>query len=112
MGNNKLDINILTKRVELLEMRLKELMTMEPEALNERLGKIEEKLFAVKEMMTIPEVSEYLGVSQSQIYKLTMKMAIPHYKPQGKTIYVDRKELVKWMKTNHITPANIKLVEK
>ena len=49
--------------------------------------------------------AEYLGVSQSQIYKLTMNMEIPHYKPQGKTIYFDKKELLKWMRNNHITPA-------
>ena len=55
--------------------------------------------------MLTTEVAEYLGVSQSQIYKLTMNMEIPHYKPQGKTIYFDKKELLKWKRNNHITPA-------
>lgn len=87
MGNSKIDMNILAKRVELLEMRVKELTSVEPEALNERLSKIEERYFSNKEMLTTTEVAEYLGVSQSQIYKLTMNMEIPHYKPQGKTIY-------------------------
>ena len=40
MGNSKIDMNILAKRVELLEMRVKELTSVEPEALNERLSKI------------------------------------------------------------------------
>lgn len=105
MGNKKLDINILIKRVELLEMRVKELTSVEPEALNERLAKIEERYFSTKEMLTTTEVAEYLGISQSQIYKLTMKMEIPHYKPQGKNIYFDKRELLKWMRNNHITPA-------
>lgn len=83
MGNSKIDMNILAKRVELLEMRVKELTSVEPEALNERLSKIEERYFSNKEMLTTTEVAEYLGVSQSQIYKLTMNMEIPHYKPQG-----------------------------
>lgn len=65
-------------------MRVKELTSVEPEALNERLSKIEERYFSNKEMLTTTEVAEYLGVSQSQIYKLTMNMEIPHYKPQGK----------------------------
>ena len=104
MGNSKIDMNILAKRVELLEMRVKELTSVEPEALNERLSKIEERYFSNKEMLTTTEVAEYLGVSQSQIYKLTMNMEIPHYKPQGKTIYFDKKELLKWMRNNHITP--------
>ncbi len=99
MGNSKIDMNILAKRVELLEMRVKELTSVEPEALNERLSKIEERYFSNKEMLTTTEVAEYLGVSQSQIYKLTMNMEIPHYKPQGKTIYFDKKELLKEMLT-------------
>ena len=46
MGNSKIDMNILAKRVELLEMRVKELTSVEPEALNERLSKIEERYFS------------------------------------------------------------------
>ena len=83
MGNSKIDMNILAKRVELLEMRVKELTSVEPEALNERLSKIEERYFSNKEMLTTTEVAEYLGVSQSQIYKLTMNMEIPHYQATG-----------------------------
>lgn len=30
MGNSKIDMNILAKRVELLEMRVKELTSVEP----------------------------------------------------------------------------------
>ena len=52
MGNSKIDMNILAKRVELLEMRVKELTSVEPEALNERLSKIEERYFSNKEMLT------------------------------------------------------------
>lgn len=62
MGNSKIDMNILAKRVELLEMRVKELTSVEPEALNERLSKIEERYFSNKEMLTTTEVAEYLGV--------------------------------------------------
>lgn len=101
MANKKIDIEILAKRVELLEITVRELKAIEPEVLEERLKKIENSLYITKEMLTTTELAEYLGVSQSQIYKLTMNMEIPHYKPKGKTIYFDRKEIVRWMRSNH-----------
>lgn len=101
MANKKIDIEILAKRVELLEISVRELKAVEPEVLEERLKKIENSLYITKEMLTTTELAEYLGVSQSQIYKLTMNMEIPHYKPKGKTIYFDRKEIVRWMRSNH-----------
>lgn len=107
MGSNKLELNILLKRIELLEMQVKELKIMEPEVFNERMNRIEDKLFSVKEMLTTTEVAEYLGVTQSQIYKLTMNLEIPHFKPK-KLIYFDRKELLRWMHKNHIVPAKQK----
>ena len=36
--------------------------------------------------------------SKSQLYKLTRTFAIPHYKPNGKTIYFSKEELVEWIK--------------
>lgn len=101
MANKKIDIEILAKRVELLEITVRDLKAVEPEVLEERLKKIENSLYITKEMLTTTELAEYLGVSQSQIYKLTMNMEIPHYKPKGKTIYFDRKEIVRWMRSNH-----------
>ena len=103
MANKKIDIEILAKRVELLEITVRELKSVEPEVLEERLKKIENSMYITKEMLTTTEVAEYLGVSQSQIYKLTMNMEIPHYKPKGKTIYFDRKEIVRWMRSNYFS---------
>ena len=103
MANKKIDIEILAKRVELLEITVRELKSVEPEVLEERLKKIENSMYITKEMLTTTEVAEYLGVSQSQIYKLTMNMEIPHYKPKGKTIYFDRKKIVRWMRSNHFS---------
>ena len=75
MGTSNIEISILKKRLELLEMKIGELNSINPEILNERLAKIEERLYVVKEMLTTEEASKYLGISQSQIYKLTI-----HYK--------------------------------
>ena len=74
MANKKIDIEILAKRVELLEITVRELKSVEPEMLEERLKKIENSMYITKEMLTTTEVAEYLGVSQSHIYKLTMNM--------------------------------------
>ena len=83
MGTSNIEISILKKRLELLEMKIGELNSINPEILNERLAKIEERLYVVKEMLTTEEASKYLGISQSQIYKLTMNMQIPHLAYSG-----------------------------
>ena len=99
MGTSNIEISILKKRLELLEMKIGELNSI---------AKIEERLYVVKEMLTTEEASKYLGISQSQIYKLTMNMQIPHFKPKGKTIYFNRQELLRWMRKNHVVPAKQK----
>lgn len=101
MANNKLDLATLTRKLELLDMRVKVLEKMPPDELQKRLEMIESKLYLTKEVFTLQEVAEYLGVSTSQIYKFTMKLEIPHYKPRGKMVYFDRKEIVQWMKKHH-----------
>ena len=68
MGTSNIEISILKKRLELLEMKIGELNSINPEKLNERLAKIEERLYVVKEMLTTEEASKYLGISQYLIY--------------------------------------------
>lgn len=50
-----------------------------------------------KELMTIAEVADYLGLTESYLYKLTSQRAIPHYKPLKKKIYFKRKEIDAWV---------------
>ena len=59
-------------------------------------------IFCTKEVLTSDEAARYLGFSKSYLYKLTMKLQIPHYKPMGKIIYFERKELESWMLRNRI----------
>lgn len=54
--------------------------------------------YASKEVLTLEEASLFLGLSKSQLYKLTGAGAIPHYKPGGKYIYFDRADLVEWVR--------------
>ncbi|MCT4582774.1 MAG: helix-turn-helix domain-containing protein [Flavobacteriales bacterium] len=39
----------------------------------------------------------YLGVSKSTIYKMTMNREVPFYKPTGKRNYFRRNELDEWL---------------
>lgn len=57
MANKKIDIEILAKRVELLEITVRELKAIEPEVLEERLKKIENSLYITKEMLTTSELA-------------------------------------------------------
>lgn len=79
------------------------------EQLAERLSEVERRLDSLgnaaappKEVLTLEEASEFLGLSKSQIYKLTGSASIPHYKPNGKYIYFDRAELIEWVKHNPV----------
>ena len=60
----------------------------------------------LNELLNMQQASEYLNLSKSSIYKLTMKREIPHFK-RGK-LYFKRSELQAWMTTNRIeTKAEI-----
>ena len=94
----KKEIELLQKRIELLEMQLKELKALDPDIINQRLKSIEETMYSTKDILNVKEVCQYFDISQSLLYKLTCNDEIPHYKPRGKMILFEKKELVKWVK--------------
>ena len=53
-----------------------------------------------KEVLTADEAASYLGMSKSYVYKLTMGRKIPFYRPMGKMVYFNRKELEQWLQAN------------
>ena len=55
-----------------------------------------------KEMLTSDEVAWYLGISKAQLYMLTARRAIPHYKPTGKLLYFKRGEIDEWLQSNRV----------
>lgn len=59
-----------------------------------------------KEVLTSDEAARYLGVSKSCLYKWTMERTIPHYKPNGKMCYFNRKEVEAWLQSNRIATAD------
>jgi len=63
--------------------------------------KIESVLYCIKGTLNFKEAREYLGLSNSQLYKLTRNGDIPYYKPTGKLIYFNKQELDEWVCQNH-----------
>ena len=55
-AKKKTEYELLAKRIELLEMQVKELTTVEPEVINERLKSIEETLYTTKDILNMKEV--------------------------------------------------------
>lgn len=78
--------------------------------MNENLQKIidlitENAIFCTKEVLTFDETARYIGMSKSYLYKLTMKRAIPHYKPMGKMCFFNRVEVEKWLQANRVATS-------
>lgn len=59
-------------------------------------------LLSAKTMLTIDEVCLFMGLSKAHIYRLTCTHSLPYYKPNGKQIYFDKKEIENWMHTNRV----------
>lgn len=72
--------------------------------LNVKLNEIDEKLNQLilikKDVLTLKEACEYLGISESHMYKYTMNNSIICFRPNGKKIYFKRSDLDNWMLTN------------
>ena len=101
----KKDIELLEKRIELLEMQIDELKSIDPDIIEQRFKSIEDSLYSTKEILNMKDACQFLGFSQSMLYKLTCNGEIPHFKPRGKSIFFEKKELTTWIKNNgeHIT---------
>ena len=58
---------------------------------------IEKKMYILKEYLTVTEAADYLNLSPSLVYRLTSKHELPIYKPNGKTIFIRRDDLNRWI---------------
>ena len=56
-----------------------------------------------KSVFNINELSSFIGISKSTLYKYTSQKMIPHY-IRGKFLFFDRKEIINWLKENPIKP--------
>ena len=72
------------------------------ETILEKLENLERLALLNKSVLNFDEVAVYTGLSKSTLYKLTCSKKIPHYKPSGKLLYFDRKELDSWLLQNRV----------
>ena len=70
--------------------------------INERFDRLEHAQLFQKAVLTFDEASRYSGIKKSYLYKLTASGEIPHYKPNGKLIFIDRIEFEAWLRRNRI----------
>lgn len=59
-----------------------------------------------KEVLTSEEAARFMGISRSQLYKLTMRKEVPHFKPAGKYVYFNRTELEQWLQNNRVATVD------
>jgi len=59
-----------------------------------------------KDILNMNEASSYLGLSTSQIYKLTSTRKIKFYKPSGKVIFFKKEDLKIYILSKPITPTH------
>ena len=63
----------------------------------EKLDKIESLLVGQKTVLNLQGLADYTGYSKSYIYKLTCTSGIPFYRPKGKQIFFNKKEIDTWL---------------
>lgn len=69
-------------------------------AIQSQIDRLERMLSYSKETLNFKEACLYTGLSNSQLYKLLNGKEVPHYKPHGKLIFFNRKELDNWLCSN------------
>jgi len=61
---------------------------------------LKEQNILKRDVLNITDAVKYMDISYSHLYKLTSRNIIPYYKPGGKKIYFNRKELDTWLLSN------------
>ena len=58
---------------------------------------ISEIAYTIKEFYTIEESSKDLGFIKNTVYRITSNRELTYYKPNGKSIFIKRDDLFKWI---------------
>lgn len=73
--------------------------------LYQRFDRLESLLLAKKEVFTIEEFCQYSGLSKSAAYKLTSQSKIAYSCPNGKVIFISRKDADAYLQSNRMPSA-------
>ena len=70
--------------------------------LEKRVRNLEEKFDSGKEVLTLQEAAQYMGIARSSLYKMTSNQTIPFYRPNGKLIFFERDDILTWIRRNRV----------
>lgn len=86
-----------------------ETLILKVESQEHRIEVLENILNTAKEILNLEEAAIFMGISKSSLYKMTHKHELPFYRPNGKLIYFEKHELLKWMRQSRsMTETEIK----
>ena len=77
-----------------------ETLLLKVESHEHRIGIMENLLREAKQVLTLEEAALFMGISKSSLYKMTHRHELPFFRPNGKLIYFEKAELLKWMRQN------------
>ena len=77
-----------------------ETLLLKVESFEHRIEVLENTLSAAKEVLTLEEAALFMGISKSSHYTMTHRHELPFFRPNGKLIYFEKAELLKWMRQN------------
>lgn len=58
-----------------------------------------------KSLLSTEETAAFLGITVKSLQDLTHRKLIPYYKPNGKMMYFDKRELIEWLHRNRQSPV-------
>ena len=70
--------------------------------LEKRVRNLEDKFDSGKEVLTLQEAAEYMGIARSSLYKMTSNQTIPFYRPNGKLIFFEKDDILSWIRRNRV----------
>ena len=79
-----------------------ETLLFKVESHDHRIEVLENILKDAKQVLTLEEAALFMGISKSSLYKMTHKHELPFFRPNGKLIYFEKAELLKWMRQNRV----------
>ena len=79
-----------------------ETLLLKVESQDHRIEVLENILKDAKQVLTLEEAAIFMGISKSSLYKMTHKHELPFFRPNGKLIYFEKAELLKWMRQNRV----------
>ncbi|MCW8898298.1 MAG: helix-turn-helix domain-containing protein [Flavobacteriales bacterium] len=74
----------------------------EVKALKKEINQLKKAKIYMKHVLTIKDASEWSGLSESFLYHLTSTNKLTHSKPNGKVIFIHRRELKNFLLSNEI----------